>query len=253
MYQIITELAQPLVVFSVLALLGVANLWRKRTESRRRLLLMTVPVALLVLCSLPWVSYFAMATLEWPYPHMGPRPDDAEAIVVLGGYVQALDEGGTQVELGPDSRARCLMAVEVYRAGPRCPILVSGGKVEPKAPPVAEVMHDFMIAQGVRPCDLIVEPESRSTYENAVECRKLLEERGIHKIILVTEAFHMRRAAGCFQKQGLDVVTCGCRYRSHRFEGQLGDFLPSPTALMRCGKVTHEWLGVAWYKVQGRM
>ena len=115
------------------------------------------------------------------------------------------------------------------------------------------VMRDYLIRQGVESADLIVEAESQSTYENAVACRQLLEARGIHKIVLVTDAFHPHRAVGCFRKQGLEVVPCGCRYRAQNYEGRFSDFVPKPWALSYCHKVAHEWLGVAWYLLHDRM
>jgi uncharacterized SAM-binding protein YcdF (DUF218 family) len=114
-------------------------------------------------------------------------------------------------------------------------------------------MRDCLVQRGVAPADLVVEAESRSTYENAVECRRLLEDRGIRKVVLVTEASHLRRAVGCFRRQGLEVVPCGCRYRAQRYEGQLSDFVPKPWALAYCQEAAHEWLGIAWYRLHGRL
>jgi uncharacterized SAM-binding protein YcdF (DUF218 family) len=50
------------------------------------------------------------------------------------------------------------------------------------------------VEHGVKRADLIVEKGARSTHENALETRKLLERREIREVILVTEATHMRRA-----------------------------------------------------------
>jgi uncharacterized SAM-binding protein YcdF (DUF218 family) len=60
--------------------------------------------------------------------------------------------------------------------------------------PDGELTGDFLVEHGVKRADLIVEKGARSTYENALESRKLLERREIREVILVTEATHMRRA-----------------------------------------------------------
>jgi uncharacterized SAM-binding protein YcdF (DUF218 family) len=210
-YSIVTELLQPIVVFSAATLLGLANLWYKRRESRRRLLLVTVPVAVLILGSLPAVSYLALGSLENFAPPLQRLPDDAQAIVVLGGYAESVSDAGMEFAPGHDTLCRCVRALELYRQGDGRTVLVSGGKaqLDDPQPAVAEVMRDYLAGRGVASNDLVVEAESRSTYENAVQCRRLLEQRGIHKVVLVTEAAHLRRAVGCFRRQGLEVVPCG--------------------------------------------
>jgi uncharacterized SAM-binding protein YcdF (DUF218 family) len=255
MYQLVTTLAQPALLLSLALVLGMANLWRKRRETRRRLALVTVPLVLLAVWSTPVVGYLAFGSLEWPYPPLTERPADAEAIVVLSGYVSVLNEEGTQFELGSDTLYRCLRAVEVYRQGKRCPVLVSGGKVDAAAPgpTLAAAMHQFLQQQGVAEDDLIDEDRSGTTYENAVESCRLLRERGLHKIVLVTDAAHLYRAADCFRKQGADVVPCGCRYRAARMDWSVWAFVPDAAAAGGPQEAVHEWLGVLWYRLHGRI
>ena len=85
-------------------------------------------------------------------------------------------------------------------------------------------MRDFLRDQGLSDADLIVEDRSRTTHENAVECRKLLEERRITKVILVTDAVHMFRALRSFRKQGIQAVPSACHHRATQFEWTLWDF-----------------------------
>jgi uncharacterized SAM-binding protein YcdF (DUF218 family) len=98
-----------------------------------------------------------------------------------------------------------------------------------------------------------VENKSRTTYENATESKKLLEERGISHIVLVTDATHLHRAVLCFRKQGLEVTPCGCRQRKTRFEPSLYDFLPGVSGLDDVETACHEWVGLAWYRLAGRI
>ena len=116
-----------------------------------------------------------------------------------------------------------------------------------------QLMRDFLIKLGVDPSDLRVEANSRTTYENAVECRKLLERQGVRKILLVTEAWHMRRALLCFRKQGIEVVPAACHHFATDFDPSALNFLPSPGAADVFRDVWHEWLGLAWYRLFGRI
>src|SRR5262249_29321115 len=171
---------------------GIAGLWWRRRVPIGRLLLATLPFAALTLLSTPALSHLALGTLEWHYPPSEQRPDDAEAIVVLGGGMDPPDATRLRAEPNSATLFRCLHAAAVYHRGKPCPGVVPGGRIPPKPsiPPLGEFMRDFLRDQGLSDADLIVEDRSRTTHENAVECRKLLEERRINKVILVTDAVH---------------------------------------------------------------
>ncbi len=260
MYRFVSCLAQPFVAATLLAMLGVAALWWRRRETRLRLLWVTVPLVAMAIASTPCAAYLALGSLEWQYPPSHDMPQGVETIVVLSGYVRLPDGVRQRTELADDTLGRCLHAVDLYRqAKPRqskrCLVVLSGGKVNPSQaePTLAEAMRDFMIGQGVDPSDLLLENRSRSTHENAVETGRLLQQRGIEKVVLVTTASHLQRAQRCFRAQGLDVVPSGCRYRATRFQWSLSWFLPNPGSAEDVQAAAHEWLGLFWYWLHGRL
>ena len=254
MYRFLVDLLQPFLLLYLLTALALDNLWRKRRDKPGRLLLVTVPLAALAVACTPAVAYLALGSLEWHYPPQYDRPHDAEAIVVLGGSMLSPDEVRLRAELGEDSLYRCLHAVRLYHQGEPCPIVVSGGNVDPDTPgpALAEVMRDFLLEQGVAEADLLMEDQSRNTYENAAKTSPLLRRRGIDKIVLVTDATHLLRAPRCFRAQGFEVAPSGCRYRATRFEWSLFEFLPSPYAAQHIQRALHEWLGMTWYWLSGK-
>jgi uncharacterized SAM-binding protein YcdF (DUF218 family) len=254
MRELLQTVTNPYPVLLLLVTLALANLWRKRRETPRRLLLVTVPFVVLVLVSIEPVAYLILGTLEWENPPLRARPDDAQAIVVLASGVRVPGPVRPHAELDERSLYRCIRAGALYHQGKACPVLVSGGKSDPSesGPPCADLMRDFLLSLGVKESDLIVEDESRSTYENALACRRLLEERGIHRIVLVTDAMHLVRATGCFRKQGLDVVPAGCHYNA-QYSPRLAGFVPNANYLRYARSVTHEWTGIAWYWLCGRI
>src|SRR5207237_2675856 len=106
---------------------------------------------------------------------------------------------------------RCLYAAELYRAAGHCPVVVTGGRMNgPSEPSCAQVMRTFLTGLGVSEADITTEDDSQTTYENATNTRKLLEARGVRRVVLVTDAAHMFRAERCFRKQGLEVVPAPC-------------------------------------------
>jgi uncharacterized SAM-binding protein YcdF (DUF218 family) len=255
MYHFLSLVLEPSFLLYLLLGVVIGALWWKRKDLRRRLLWLVVPYLLLTILCIPAVSFVALRPLEWYYPPLEERPDDVELIVVLGGYITLPDPGSRGHHLGIDTHARCARALELYHQGKPCRVLVSGGMVEKddSVPPIAEVMREYLVQHGVKPEDILVEGTSRTTYENAVECSRIIESNRIRNVVLVTDAAHLYRSLGCFRKRGIDAVPCGCRYRTTRFEATLGNFLPNPAATGRFQAVWHEWLGILWYKMHGRL
>jgi uncharacterized SAM-binding protein YcdF (DUF218 family) len=255
MVRLLTEALDPLLIFFVLTALALVRLWSGPAESRRRLKWVTVSFLGLAVVCLPVVSYFAAGSLEWRYEPLNDRPADAQAIVVFGGELLPANDVRLEAELGRESIYRCLHAARLYRAGSPCPVLVSGGDVDASrsGPTLARSMHDFLRKIGVAGNDLILEERSRNTYENAVESAKILRERGIDRIVLVTDAIDLLRADLCFRRQGFEPALAGTNHRATRRSWRLSDFLPSSRAATDVGRVTHEWLGIAWYRIRGRV
>ena len=255
MYEFVTSLAQPFLLLHLLVGAAIVNLWRKRRETRGRLLLLTLAFAGLTLFSTPAGAYLAVGSLEWHYPPADARPDGAGAVVVLAAGLLPADGTRLRAELDEDSRARCLHAARLYRQGPPCPVFVSGGKVDPAAsgPTHARVMADFLMELGVREGDLILEEDSRTTYENAVGCAKLLKGRGIRAAVLVVDAVDMFRALRCFRRQGLELTPSPCHFRAASLGPSYCAVVPNLSAVCRCQRAWHEWLGCAWYWLHGRI
>jgi uncharacterized SAM-binding protein YcdF (DUF218 family) len=254
MYRFLVALLQPHLLLWLLTGLALAGLWRRR-EPRRRPLGLALALGALAAVSTPAVSHLALGSLEWQYPPPGRRPSDADAIVVLAGGTLPPNVAGGPPELDEDTLRRCLHAARLYHQGPPCAVLVSGGKVDPapEAPSSAELMRDFLGQLGVKASDVIVEGSSLTTYENAVECCRLLEQRGLSRVVLVTDAADLFRAVRCFRKQGVDPVPSASCYRTERFEWSLFAFLPSPGAAAGFERAWHEWAGALWYRLRGRI
>jgi uncharacterized SAM-binding protein YcdF (DUF218 family) len=254
-YRFVVDLVEPLTLGFLCLFVATALLWRRRCGRRRRLAWMSVFLALVALSCTNLVGYPAAGSLEWMYSADAAWPDRAEAIVVLGSGIRL--DGGDKGEavLDSDSMFRCLRAIEVYRQAGPCPIVVSGGKISPNVPgpPQAEVMRDFLVKLGVAPSDVVVENASRTTYENAIMSRKLLKEMDIDRIVLVTDATHMYRSARCFRALGVNVTPAVCNCRAVTFQWGPSTFLPSSGAAHKVETACHEWVGIAWYWLRGRI
>ena len=113
-------------------------------------------------------------------------------------------------------------------------------------------IFDFYVMCGVDPNDIIIESASRNTRENAFLVRDLLNSDS-SKIILMTSAFHMRRAEGCFRKIGLEVTGFSTDFYTAIPKDRFGfdAFLPSPITLANWNFLIKEWIGYVVYWIIG--
>jgi uncharacterized SAM-binding protein YcdF (DUF218 family) len=172
-----------------------------------------------------------------------------DAVVVLSGMVSAEASAATdEVELNAASD-RVVRALELFRAGRVRHVVISGGPPFPRGrePTEPELLRDRLVAWGVPAERILVETRSRNTRENAVETARLLAERKLESVVLVTSASHAPRALGCFRAVGLapDLLPV-----DHRVGGE-GGWLPRATALARSTDALRELAGRAVYFVRG--
>ncbi len=150
----------------------------------------------LVALSLIILSFFAILVLLTMFPSCGPV-SRADAIVVLGG-------GGEHGRLSQSSARRTDLGISLWDQGV-APVLVTSGAFGP--PPVAVTMASRAESRGVPADRIVIEPRSVSTEQNALFVKQLAEQHGWASIILVTDDFHMARAAWMFRDQGFSVQT----------------------------------------------
>jgi uncharacterized SAM-binding protein YcdF (DUF218 family) len=101
-------------------------------------------------------------------------------------------------------RRRVALGIRLYQEGAATLLVMSGGGSGPA--PEAEIMARLAEAAGVPRSALLVEAKSNNTVENALFCVRLLRDRGIRRIVLVSDRVHLPRAAMLFRLAGLDVV-----------------------------------------------
>ncbi len=166
---------------------------------------------------------------------------DAQAIVVLaGGMRRNAEEYGADT-LNALSLERARYAAFLFRRT-GLPILVTGGVLqggEPEAELIRRTLEDEF---GVRV--RWVETLSRDTHENAVFSVRILQQAGIRRAVLVTHAFHLRRARREFSAAGLDVVPAPIQIPNGP-SASLAGLIPTMNALHGSYFAVHELVGNA--------
>lgn len=220
---------------------------------RRRRVVLTALAAMYVWSWTPFTAFFA-----WTLERQVATPKEGAAngaIVVLSGSFYPPD--GTQPEILPGygTYLRCHHAAMLYKRGRPVPVIVTGGPVQGNAGPVdgTAAMRTVLEQEGVPAAMIWSESRSHTTYDNAANTARILREHGIDRAALVTEAFHMPRAAAAFRKQGIGVTPAPCAFRATRLEASWKEFLlPQPGNIPQNEEALHEWVGRAWYAVSRR-
>lgn len=164
----------------------------------------------------------------------------ADAIVVLGGG--GVWGGGV---LSAISARRTLHGIILYRQG-RAPLLVLSGSPLQEQPSEIELRHRLALDLGVPPHAILNYSEAQTTREEATGIGRMLRERGVHRILLVTDGLHMARAGRLFQAAGLDVV------RAPVSDGPTAGRSPG-SRLFLTSRVVQELLAQIYYRLMGRL
>ena len=205
MFYYLSKALPPLVYpLGLAVLLLVASLFLRRWPRWQTALTM-VAILVLWLGGNRLVAMTVVRSLEWQYEPPAVLPQ-AEVIVVLGGGVYPPGPPRPMTEMN-EAGDRLTYAAKLYQDGVAPYLLLSGGGVTvdgQRLRPEAENMADLLVLMGVPREALWLETASRNTYENAVESKRILEPKGIDRIVLVTSALHMPRSAAIYAKQGFD-------------------------------------------------
>jgi uncharacterized SAM-binding protein YcdF (DUF218 family) len=219
---------------------------------RRRLGLALVAAGLTVLFlgSLPWVGDHLRQGLEARAVDTS-RPDAVyDALVVLGGLVGP--EGSTaEAPDWNDSIERLIVARDLLAAGRARVVIVSGGPYGVEGLPTeAEYLRRRLLAWGVEPERIVLEDRSLNTRENALYTGALARERGYRTLLVVTSAFHLPRARGCFEAAGVEADYLPVDYRM-RDPARDVHWLPRAAVFHETAAVVRERFGYLVYRVLG--
>src|SRR3990170_5012156 len=204
---------------------------------------------LLYLLSIQPVSDLLMRPLERSFPPLRTTAIRANAIVVLSGGVKDVSWVGLKSEPSEASLERLLAGVRLQKAL-HLPLVLSGGSGDPTNPEISEAdaMARLAASLGVPRKDIVVERKSRNTVESAKALKK--DFRG-KRIILVTSAFHMKRASAMFKAQGLDVIPAPAGYTSEQRGFSPFTLIPTAAHMRTSAMALHEYLSFLWYKGRG--
>jgi len=222
-----------------LALGAVAIIWRKRWLGWIALAMFWFASTVTCMCMLG-------VPLEKPY-FAAQTPEslpEADAIVLLGGGIGKVD--GLEYPDMYEAADRVWHAARLWKAKKAPIVVVTGANDLAAAVPL-------LVDLGVSRDAIVVDNESRNTYENSRFTERLLAERAksggpsAKKVLLVTSAWHMTRALGNFSRTSLEAVPAAADFIAHNAwlgtKGLWNWIVPSADTFVRTTYFYKEWIG----------
>ncbi|PSR56903.1 YdcF family protein [Adhaeribacter arboris] len=223
-----------------------------KRDRYRRVVLKLAAILFLVLTN-PFLMNEAFLLWELPPKRLAELPVSDAGILLTG--ITSLEKSPhdrVYVARGAD---RVLHTLWLYRKKKIKKIIISGGTGSVRTVYTSEAaeLKKILLLAGVPATDILLEDKSQNTRENALFTAKLLRQQpNLHSFILITSAFHMRRAEGCFKVAGIQAVNFPADFYSKDrsyFPNSL--LIPSAEAFANWHLLIHELLGFITYKILG--
>lgn len=247
----------PLGLACILLIGALVTVWKRPRWSA---LCIGLALLILLISGNGWVATQMVHSLEQQYVPAADLPK-ADAIVVLGGAIRPQTAPRPWVDV-TEAGDRPIYGAQLYRQGKAPLVILSGGRIEWQGggPPESADMAKLVEAFGVPAAAILQDPTSLNTYENAVNVKKILTERGIKRVLLVTSAAHMPRSIQIFRKQGIDAVPAPTDFLVSEQElqevhstsqGRILSLLPEAENLNRLTRALKEYIGIFIYRLRG--
>lgn len=152
---------------------------------------------------------------------------------------------------------RLIQAINLYKSGKVDKLFISGdsGFITDHGLHEAKQVKELLLRWGIPEGDIITEEKSKNTHENAVNTVKKLRKSYPHleSCILVTSGIHMKRALGCFEKEGLNCTP----FSTDLYANQNGSFywdqylIPDVSNFVSWNYALKELFGYMTYDIAG--
>lgn len=240
MYFILSKVLLCLIFpFTWICVLLALALFAKNKPRRRKYLIAAVVV--LYVFSNPALS--TKINRSWDINAFPDTNRKFSAAIVLGGFAGEDEQGNGRFSWAAD---RFIQGLRLYDTHITKHVLISSGNgnLNPSKFREGAWAKLQMEQMNVPDSALLIDSSSRNTIENARFSNALLQKSNIKgPYLLITSAFHMRRALMIFKKQKVDVVPYSCNYMGSDKVAPEDWFIPSVDALTSWNLYLKEMVG----------
>lgn len=244
-------LLSPSNLFIVLLIIAVLALLKGFDRLAKVILMPTVFLATSLMVY-PWGEWL-IYPLETRFERPETLPDNIDGIIVLGGSEKLKNSVSWQTAQIGESGDRYIAAAYLAKHYPNAPVLFTGGsgllRFQNKDSE-GDIAQSLLTTVGIEAERLLIESQSRNTYENMQLIQDLLPNR-TGQYVLVTSAFHMPRSVGLARAQNINAIPYPTDYRSNKpaLRQWSMQFYEHLEVLEPAWK---EWIGLTIYYLTGK-
>lgn len=250
--QVLGFVQRPLDWVLLLLIAALLFFWRRRARAAQA----TVAAAtlLMLLVGVHAIPALLVQRLEDAYPPTSRSPAEFAGALVLGGGldggVDALSRGQTSLT---GAAERMTTALVLARRFPDLQIVLTGyaGVFEPSTLSEAAAAVKFFAEQDAPTARVLVEPTARNTAEIAENVKSLAGVDPSRPWLLITSAWNMPRALLAFRKAGWNVEPLPVDYITGTSIDWFEYSVSGGSAMWSLA--LHELIGIAWYRITGRL
>lgn len=229
-------------------IIGSVLLARSRAKWGRRFVV--AATALLIVVSVLPVERWLLGPLERRFVVPDLSELQVDGIIVLAGASNVFSTLHWSQPALSESAERLTEGIGLALRHPEATLVFSDGAWDSTGESIGAVtarqLLETLSADSLR---VAYEERSRSTWENALFTKELVNPSRGERWVLVTSAFHMPRSFGAFQAVGWDVIAYPVDFRTG--PGTSVTFQPA-RSLLELSMGMREWIALVVYRVRGR-
>ena len=252
--KIVGALTEPVTLFVLVMALGTALSFSRHWAKRGRRILAVSLILAAIPSVLPLERWF-VTWLENRFPAVTELPDHVDGIIILGGAVDPVVSAARGQIAVNSAVSRLTALIPLVHRYPDARVIFTGGSgsLTEQEFKEATYVRDFYRQIDFDPGRIVFEDQSRNTRENAVLSKPLMEPKPGETWLLVTSAFHMSRAVGCFRAVDWPVLAYPTDYATTGKTGWAwSDLRFSPArGLGGLATIWHEIQGLISYRILG--
>ncbi|MDP2807220.1 MAG: ElyC/SanA/YdcF family protein, partial [bacterium] len=241
----------PMTIILILLALGLFLLWQKK-HKKAGLWLVALGVAAFIFAGYGLAGKSLLKGLENRYPPLLDASNAAGAkwVVVLGAGMTSDLKVPLTSQLSEGSAIRTIEGIRIWRQMKGSKLIFSGGAVF-NTQSEAYGMSGLARQLGVIDSGMILEDKSLDTDDQARLIKEMVKG---DTIVLVTSAAHMLRSVSLFKKQGVALIPAPTHYLiKDEPKFKPSRLFPNSGNIMAAETLFHEYLGLAWSKMKGKI
>ena len=251
--KILGMVLDPLSLSILFIFAGLILLMTKKKKQGAGKFFTALGLIILVLASSGISSGYLLLKLENSYPVFRPEKKNTSGvkwIVILGGGKNTCNDVAVSGMLDQDSLQRLIEGMYIAKEVPSARVILSGGR---SVNGISNAKAYAITASklGMDKNRIVMEEEPKDTYEEAVKIHELIIK---DKFILVTSAYHMKRAVALFKKQGMNPIPAPAGHLISSCQlFKPGNILLTSANILNSSKAVHELFGILYSKIAGQI